>query len=388
MTPVPLRVMMWSELFWPYIGGAEQFGARLIASLQRRGVEFLVVTSHENLDLPDRMAHEGISIRRFPLRRALRERNPRVIHELRNQIRDVKRTFAPDLVHVNAIGPSVLFHLHTQRDCVAPSLVRLQQEVLPSEINRNDSLLFHALASAGWVVGCSDAVLGQATGLAPSIAARSSTIRNGISNVPDYPPPLPSGAPRLVCLGRLVHAKGFETAITATAILMRRFPSLRLDIAGDGAERPALEQRVRDLGLQAAVRFLGWIDPSGVADVLTAATIVLLPSCREGLPAVAVQAAAMARPVVATAVGGVPEIVVDNETGFLVPQNDSAALADAVAVLLENPALATRFGHAGYHRVRAQFGWNECVDAYDALYYKLTGRHDVTAESARHTQHD
>lgn len=365
---------MWSELFWPYIGGAEQFGARLIRSLQQRGHEFLVVTSHDNLDLPDHDTWTDIEIRRLPMRTAIRGRSTAAMHRLRRTILDLKRRFNPDAIHVNAIGPSAWFHLHTEREWRVPSLVRLQQEVLPSQAARRDSLLFRALSSACWVVACADAILNQARHLVPAIAECSSTIRNGVSNIPDTPVPMPAGVPRLVCAGRLVPAKGFENAISALALLVGRYPWLRLDIAGDGVQRSALEQQVRDLDLGEAVRFLGWKDPADVPDVLKGATIVLVPSNREGLPAVAVQASVMSRPIIASSVGGLPEIVVDGETGFLVPRRDPAALAAAVGLLLDQPELARRFGLAGYERARALFDWSACVDQYEALYHTLDRR--------------
>ncbi len=368
-----MRVLLWSELFWPYVGGAEVLAAGLMPALRDRGHEFLVVTSHDCLDLPDDASFEGIPVRRLPFRAATAERDVARLRALGAEVLALKRAFAPDLVHVNGMGPSLLLHLLTHAAHPSPWVLTLQTEVLPDQTGRTDTLLHRALSSASWVVACAEAVLGQARAVAPEITPRASVIRNAVDVPAVAPGPLPLEPPRLLCLGRLVPAKGHDVALTAFATLSRRFPALRLIVAGDGAARPALERQARALGIADAVDFLGWVAPAEVPALLNAATVVVLPSRREGLPLAAVQAALMARPLVATRVGGLPEVVIDGETGLLVAPDDAPGLAAAVARLLERPADAERLGWAARARARDVLGWKRCVDAYEAVYRAVGG---------------
>jgi glycogen(starch) synthase len=170
---------------------------------------------------------------------------------------------------------------------------------------------------------------------------------------------------------RLVPAKGFDLALTALASIIDRFPNIRLVVAGDGSARSALEQQAADLGLRQVVEFVGWVEPDEVPRLLNTATMVLLPSRREGLPLVAVQAALMARPIVATRVSGLPEVVVHQQTGWLVEKEDSRSLAEAIAFLLEHLETAIQMGQAARRRAQEVFSWRHCVAAYDALYQRL-----------------
>jgi len=228
------------------------------------------------------------------------------------------------------------------------------------------------LRAADWVTGKSAAVLAQARRLAPEITSRSSVIHNGFEVPALLPEPLPTDTPRILCLGRLAVQKGFDVALTAFASITDHFPSARLILAGDGPERSALEHRVADLGLANVVDFLGWVSPHDVLPLINTATMVVIPSRWEGLPSVVLQAAMMARPVVATRVSGLSEVVVHQNTGLLVEPEDSQALAEAIVLLLDQSETAVRMGLAARRRVQELFNWEKCVTAYDALWQRLT----------------
>ena len=107
-----------------------------------------------------------------------------------------------------------------------------------------------------------------------------------------------------------------------------------------------------------------------------------MPSRREGLPLVSIQAAQMARPVVAARVGGLPEVVVDGETGLLIDPEDSAALAQAIAFLLDHPDRATQMGQAARQRAELFFGWTRYLDSVEELYYRLAVHNAVTLSAS------
>ena len=144
-----------------------------------------------------------------------------------------------------------------------------------------------------------------------------------------------------------------------------------MTIAGDGPERSALERQASELKLTGVVDFVGWVSPEKVPELINTATIVLMPSRWEGFGLVALEAGLMARPVIATCVGGLPEVVAHEETGFLVQSENSRALAEAIVFLLTHPRQAAQMGRAGRRRAQDLFSWEHCVEAYDTLYRKL-----------------
>jgi glycogen(starch) synthase len=159
--------------------------------------------------------------------------------------------------------------------------------------------------------------------------------------------------------------------LTAFASIVKRFPDLRLVMAGDGPERTRLANKAAEMGLKDAIDFLGWVAPENVPALINTATVVVMPSRAESLPMVALQAAQMARPVVGTRVGGLPEVVIDQQTGLLVGKENPDALAKAMAFLLDHPERATQMGQAARDRVQGIFDWERHVNAYDRLYKKL-----------------
>lgn len=169
----------------------------------------------------------------------------------------------------------------------------------------------------------------------------------------------------MVVSSRLHEMKGHRYLLDALAELRSEFPKARLLIAGDGTERTRIEEQVNSLGLADIVTLTGF--RKDVLDILRAADIFVLPSLLEGLPYTGLEAMATGLPVVATAVDGLPEGVLDGETGLLIPPSDSAALRDALARLLGDPTLATRLGAAGRERVRDHFAVERLLD--EALDY-------------------
>jgi glycosyltransferase involved in cell wall biosynthesis len=195
--------------------------------------------------------------------------------------------------------------------------------------------------------------------LQPSAGRSATRAREGLAE----------DTPCLLVLASLVARKGIDVLLDALARLDAHAAPPVLWIAGEGPERDALERRARGLGLAQRVRFLGRRSDAG--DLLAACDIFVLPSRLEGLGVAALEAMAAARPVVASAVGGLGEAVEHERTGLLVPPEDPEALAAALARLLEDPALCKRLGDAGPARVREGYSAERMVEAYDALYAEV-----------------
>jgi len=167
-------------------------------------------------------------------------------------------------------------------------------------------------------------------------------------------------------VGRLEPQKGHAWLLQAWPDVLRHLPDARLVVIGDGALRQPLESRARAAGVAGSVLFTGF--RTDVPRLLDAVDVVVLPSLYEGMPLTAIEAAAMARPVVATAVDGTPEVVRDGETGLLVPPADAPALARALAALLRDPDGARRLGAAARARALARFDLARQVERTAAVY--------------------
>lgn len=362
-----MRVLFWSGTFWPQIGGVEVLASKLLPALRDRGYEYVVVAPKNPPDLPDEGFYNGIPVHRVPFFNDLNHRSIDHVVGTRQRVSKLKRSFAPNLVHINAVGVENFFHLSTASAHRAPALVTLHGKWK----SRADAIVAQTLRDADWVVGCSEAILEEGRRLAPEIACRSSVIHNGVEAPLLSAAPLSFDPPRLLCLGRLAPEKGFDLALTAFGMIVHLFPRARLFIAGDGPARNELEQQAARQGISRAVEFIGWVAPERVPALINDAAIVVMPSREESLPLVALEAARMARPIIATRVGGLPEIVVHQENGLLVEKEDSNGLAEAISFLFEHPGAAVRMGEAARGRVQTMFSWERHVDAYDALYQKL-----------------
>jgi glycosyltransferase involved in cell wall biosynthesis len=178
--------------------------------------------------------------------------------------------------------------------------------------------------------------------------ARVSVLPNPAPDVPSLPSreelraELDLDGPVLAFAGRLGPQKGLDVALDA----VRAVPAVTLALAGDGPDRGALERRARDLGLDGRVRFLGSMSREGVLRLFRAADASLLPSAWENFPHTVVESLAVGTPVIATAVGGVPEVVRDGENGLLVEPGDPAALAAAIGTFFEDAELGRRLAAA------------------------------------------
>jgi glycosyltransferase involved in cell wall biosynthesis len=195
--------------------------------------------------------------------------------------------------------------------------------------------LAHAVASrAVFVAAVSDPLLQEARAALRLDPERSGVVRMPIAvDSAHLTEPPRDGPPwRLVAVGRASPEKGFDVLLDAVHIARRDGADVTLDIVGDGPDRAALEARSTQLGLAGAVRFLGPLSRVALYERMATAHAVVVPSRREGLGLVAVEALALGRPVIASQVGGLPEVVTAG-TGILVPPGDPAALARALQSL-------------------------------------------------------
>jgi glycosyltransferase involved in cell wall biosynthesis len=238
-----------------------------------------------------------------------------------------------------------------------------------------------SFATAEAVVANSQQVLDAAGGL-PRQRGKSRVIRNGVEL------PAPAGEAQKAAardrlrigtndfaigmIANLNPVKGHAVALEAMAEVARNRPSATLVLVGDGILRQSLTAQAGALGIADRVRFAGRIED--VPPLLPAFDAVVQASLGEGLPNSILEAAAAARPIVATAVGGTPEIVRDGETGLLIPAGDAGALATALERLIEDPGLGSRLGAAARERVATTFSMDRFVGEFGDLYLELAAR--------------
>jgi glycosyltransferase involved in cell wall biosynthesis len=170
----------------------------------------------------------------------------------------------------------------------------------------------------------------------------------------------------LIVMGRLEPQKGHRVLLDALPAVRRAFPRVRLICVGEGSLKGELERRAAELRLDGSVRFVGY--QANVADWFALADLTVLPSFYEGLPLVTIESLAAGRPVVATAVDGTPEVVVDGHTGLTVPAGDPARLSQAICRLLSDRDLRERFGRAGRQRVQDMFNHEQQVHKTQEFY--------------------
>lgn len=197
--------------------------------------------------------------------------------------------------------------------------------------------------------------------------AKCRVITNGIEPAGGVPAPVLNGrGPVLGTLGRLTEEKGHRWLLDAFAEFRRRHPGAVLAIGGEGPEEPALRSGSRQRGIEEAVRFEGFV--GDVNAFLARIDVYVQPSYYEGLGLSVVEAMAAARPVVATRVGGLLDVVEEGLTGHLVEPDDVAGLAAALERIVAEPERARAMGRRGRERALAEFGVDRMVRAYAEVY--------------------
>ncbi|MGC2162391.1 MAG: glycosyltransferase family 4 protein [Silvibacterium sp.] len=237
-------------------------------------------------------------------------------------------------------------------------------QVLEPDLLSVSHLKFRA---ADAVIACSQAVADCLD------ECRAQVVYAGIDTL-SFPPiqAPPSGPFRVGVLSRLVPLKNIEAVIHATSRIAGMGIDIQTEIGGGGPSEPSLRALVENLGVANRVRFLGW--RNDVAELLESWHLLLMPSMHEGFPLAALEAMAAARPVVASRVGGLSELVVDGVTGILLAPGDTEGLVNSVAGLANDRQRAAMMGKRGWERVHAEFSNSKMAERMATLYDSLLQR--------------
>jgi len=210
------------------------------------------------------------------------------------------------------------------------------------------------------------------TSLSAVAAAPASPGVDGAAASALAPPPAQASGPTVAFVGALIPEKGAAVAIRALAASLDLLPAARLTVVGEGPELASLQRLAAALGLRERIAFLGL--RSDVAQILTQQDMLVVPSIwAEAFGFVVIEAMAVGCAVIASEIGGIPEIVTDNEDGLLVPAGDCAALGQAIGRLWSDAPLRRRLVSKARETIEARFTLTQCVDQYRELYARLAG---------------
>ncbi len=349
------------------ISGSEAHLLALLPQLRERGWDVRFLLLHEDepgaRELAARLEAAGVPVDAVRLPFAL---DPRAFVRV---LRLVRR-HRPAILHTHLVHAD--FHgLPAGRLARVPVLASTKHGFNPFRARRPFALADRTVGSLA------DLHIAISAGLARYLAETEGfaeesfeVVHYGIVPGPE-PVPYEGDVPRLAVVGRLVPIKGHDVLLDAVAAARRELPALEVEIAGAGPLEPTLRARASELGLDDAVRFLGHVPAS---PVMERAAIVVVPSLGEGFGMVALEAMERGRAVVASAVGGLSEIVADGETGALVPPGDAGALAAAIVELASDLDRARALGAAGRRRAVASFSQERCTERTEELYRAALAR--------------
>ncbi len=332
----------------------------------------MLVVTEAVPDSPGPAVVDAIDLMRLEFRLAVGLKNLPAMRRVEAELRAAMAAFGPDLIHLNDTGFGSLFFLRGGATGTTPRVLTIHSPVRPRS---RPGLQSRLAGDVDRMILVSHAQYGVFRTELPEAIGKASVIQNALPTPPLAPSELPFAPPRLLCLGRLVHDKGFDVAIRAFAILHGRGSRATMVVAGGGGQQPGLERLAHNLGLGDSIHFTGMVPPEDVHALINTATAMVVPSrWPEPFGLVALQAAQMGRPVIAAASGGLTDVVADGETGWLVPPEDADATADRMALLLANPDMARRLGANARRRATEAFGFDAFLDAYESAFASTIDR--------------
>jgi glycosyltransferase involved in cell wall biosynthesis len=360
------------------VSGSERHLLTLLPALRERGIE----ASFVGLDHPDGQNGDfyaaldaaGVPYARLAVGHDLDPRLPL-------RLARATRAFSPQILHTHLVHADVYGTL---------AALSLRSRLVSTKHNddpfRAGAFRYVERAFArrvDRVIAITDALARFVVERVGIPAAKVQVVHYGLDEVTAPAPggaiDVPDGAEVVLAVGRLVPQKGHEVAVRALPALLRERPHAVLVVLGDGPERAQLQALARSLGVEGSLLLPGHV--ADVRDWLERARLLVHPSRWEGFGLVSLEAMLAARPVVAARASSAPEIVVDGETGFLVPPEDPDALAAAVARVLGDEPLARRLGEAGLQRAREQFSVARMADRTVEVYRRATARMPSAHES-------
>ena len=280
------------------------------------------------------------------------------------------KAFEPDLVHAHYVTG---YGLWAWKAGIHPTLL----SVWGSDVNEfaaggvKRMIVRYLLGKADHITVASYFLENTVKRLASKIGDRISVIPFGVAIPPDASDPTMDGPTRICFIKVHYRRYGPDILLRAMAKAITEVPDIQLSIAGEGEFTPEMRRMTEDLHLQGNVRFSGFIDNSKIYSFIRGHHFMVMPSLSEAFGVAVLETGACSRAVIASSVGGVPEVVRDGETGILVPAGDVDALATAIVQLARDRKRCVMMGRAGYAFVKENFDWEKSLDAMGDLYERL-----------------
>ena len=383
-----MNVALFASAFYPGLGGVEELVRQLAHIYPGKGAQPIVITNRWPRTLPAYEEYEGIPLYRIAMRVPEGGIKARVNYALthpaiQRSLRRILTARKIELLHVQCVSSNGYYALLAKQELSLPLVVTTQGErtMDATGLYRRSAfmnrILRQLLVEADHITACSRHTLDDMEHyFGKPFGERADVIYNGIETR-DFLQGEPYAHPRpyVLGIGRMVAQKGFDSLIRAFA--RADMPGYDLLLAGDGEERPALQAFTTSLGLNTRVHFTGRADRATTVALFKGCAFFALPSRQEPFGIVNLEAMAAGKAIVATRVGGVPEVVQEGSTGLLVPPDDPDALAAALTRLATDSALRCRLAESGRERAQ-QFTWSAIAEQYlevyrDALHRKSTG---------------
>jgi glycosyltransferase involved in cell wall biosynthesis len=381
-----MNIALFASAFYPHVGGVEELCRQLAHEYQARDHGVAVFTERWPRSLAAYEVYEGIPVHRIPFRVMSEGVRAKIKYlathrAIRRRLLELLGRFRPDVVHVHCVSTNAYYALEVQEATGVPLIVSLHGELTMdaqglfkrSALARD--ILRRGLRRADAVTACSRQTLAEAEAFfGEPLGEKGVVVYNGIAEggggeiVPFEHP-----RPYILAIGRHVRQKGFDILLHAMKQLGPAGDPYDLILAGDGVEHEPLKSLATALGLGDRVVFPGQVDHPAAISLFAGCKVFVLPSRNEAFGIVNLEAMVAGKPIVAARVGGVPEIVLDDENGLLVAPENPSELAETLRRLLADEAWQRRLGKAGRERAKL-FTWPRIVEEYMAVYAAALSR--------------
>ena len=383
-----MRILLFPNSYPPRLGGLEIAVKKIAEHLARRGCSVGVVTNSSGLFFSRQVEPPGITVYRMPLalpRVVTRAGLASLVQSLLKSVLSpvlmpatllyllsIIKAVKPEVVNLHYIGDNALFCLAARRLLKFRLVVNIHGWDIDSYANHSAPLRWvtrRTLRVADRVLSNSADLLTKAERICPAVKDKSEVVGNGVDVAKfDEASPFQHRQPYVLGVGRFVHKKGFDLLVRAFESVHKEWPGVGLLLAGDGEQRDECEKLTKALGLGDVVKFLGAVDQPKVRTLLKGCELFVLPSRQEPFGIVILEAMASRKPVVATRVGGVPEIIRHMGNGILVKPESPEELGDAIILLFQDEALRSRLAAEWFETVKTRFTWDKVVDGYLEAY--------------------
>jgi len=381
-----MNILLVCESYFPDFGGVQSLVKDLAKELALKGNKVTIVAGnllHDGKLLNNYEVIDGIEIYRFnfiPIWSfSLTSLKNFIFIGLKNLIRLINliKKIKPDVVNAHVIGGSA-FYVLTSKILLKYPLVSTVHgsdvRVFPHSLWFHKKMIPIALKHSDVITSSSEDLLRHLTRLVPDLKVKCITTHNGVNlRVFEDSEPFKNDNLYLFSMGRFVEEKGFDVLLPAFKRVSGEFPDIQLLIAGDGPQKERLMKIAESLDLAGNVKFLGAQERENIVALLRGCEFFVLPSRRESFPVSILESMATRKTLVATTVGGIPEIVVNNVNGLLVEPENEVALANAIIRLLKDKALKEKLELNSKTTIKAYDIGNVCekyLSVYESVLHK------------------